>query len=85
MKTRIIACYLTKEGFNEINERDVDLDEYANIEVKSVEEGRNIIADNEINGIGTIYEEVQREEFDCWETIRENYVDNGEIYNIEIL
>jgi len=85
MKTRIIASYLTKEGFNEINEREVDLDEYANVEVKSVEEGRKLIADNELNGIGTIYEEIQREKFDCWDTIRESKVDSGEIYDTEIL
>lgn len=85
MKTRIIARYLTEEGFNEINDRDVDLDEYAEIEVKSVEEGRKLIADNELNGIGTIYEEVQKEEFDCWDTIRESKVDGGEIYHTEIL
>ena len=38
-ETRIIASYLIKEGFNEIGDREVDLDEYMNIEVGSVKQG----------------------------------------------
>ena len=83
MKTRIIASYLTKVGFYH-GEREVDLDEYANIEVKTVDDGLKLIRKNEENGIGTILMEKQDEEFATWETIQEHYVDHGEIYDTEI-
>lgn len=87
MKTRIIARYLIKEGYNEINDREVDLDEYKEVEVKSVEEGRSIIAKNDLhgNGIGTIYEEVQREEGDTWEELKVHHVSEGVIYDSEVV
>jgi len=87
MKTRIITRYLAKEGYNEINDREVDMDEYKEVEVKSVEEGRSIIAEKDLhgNGIGTIHEEMQREEGDTWEELRVHHVSEGVIYDSELL
>ena len=85
MKTRIMAYYLSEEGYNEIGERDIDLDEYVYDKVESIEDGVKLIAENEINGSGRISEEVKREEFDNWDIIREHLVDNGEIYHVQVL
>ncbi len=79
MKTRIIASYLIKEGFFD-GDRDVDLDEYQEAEVKTLEEGRKLIAKNDLfgNGIGTITEEVETEW--GWEDTVKHDVSEGAIY-----
>lgn len=84
METRIIARYLIKEGFNEIDDRDVDLDGYKEVEVKTVDQGMKACL-NEVNGngIGTVYE--QKETKYGWEDVHEHHVENGVIYRTEEL
>ena len=87
MKTRIIARYLAKEGLNGIGDRDIHLDEYIQVTVVSLGEGCRLIKEKDLhgNGIGIIYEQCQREEFDSWEDIKKHDVDNGIIYQSEVL
>lgn len=81
MKTRIIASYLKKEGYNEIGDRDVDLDEYTECEVNSIQDGMDTIVKNDLNGIGQIHE--QKFTQYGWKDVCVSYVSEGLIYRIE--
>lgn len=80
MKTRIIAEYLIEEGFHE-GEREVDLDKYREVEVDSIEQGREVIEKLDLhgNGCGTIIE--QEESTLGWEDKVKHLVSNGAIYS----
>jgi hypothetical protein len=79
MKTRIIARYLEEEVFDEIGDIDIDNCKYACVVVRSVEAGRQLIGNLEINGIGNISEQYE-DEFG-WHEIKEYYVSEGIIFD----
>lgn len=82
METRIIASYIDKLGFNEINDRNVDLDTYKDIQCPSIQKALAEIKLNDLNGCGTIMEQ-RKNKYGIFEDLVYHYVDGGEIYDTE--
>lgn len=82
MKQIITAEYLVDYGFNEINDRDVDLDKLKEVEVKTLDDGIDVITKNDKDGVGTIYEKkVNRYGEERW--LKKHSVDGGVIFQTE--
>lgn len=81
MENRIIAQYMVKEGIcPETGDFEIDLCDFAEIECISIDQAKNLIKNNDVqgNGIGTISEQIENE-FGIWDDVTIHHVDDGEI------
>lgn len=70
---------MTKEGYNEIGDREVDLDTYSQAVVETVQAGASLISKAALyDGIGVVSFQ-QQDKYGLWDTIEEYIIEDGKI------